>query len=79
MNNEELIQAYDDLEIKYLGWSEDHPKIKAELLSRLNEAERLREIAQWFCDRVEKGEVRSKKTYTRFKQALTTPEPLKAK
>ena len=25
---------------------------------------------KWFCDRVEKGEIRSKKTYTRFKEIL---------
>lgn len=28
------------------------------------------EAMQWFCDRVEKGEVRSKKTYARFKELL---------
>ncbi len=30
----------------------------------------LREAMQWFCDRVDKGEVRSKRTYKRFKELL---------
>ncbi len=30
----------------------------------------LEEAMQWFCDRVDKGEVRSKKTYARFKELL---------
>ena len=28
------------------------------------------EALKWFCDRVEKGEVRSKKTYKRFKELI---------
>lgn len=36
--------------------------------------ERVRELEgclSWFCERVEKGEVRSVRTYARFKEALS--------
>jgi len=29
---------------------------------------------KWFCDRVDKGEVRSKKTYTKFKELIKNAE-----
>ena len=32
---------------------------------------KLKEAMQWFIDRCDKGEVRSKKTYARFKELLT--------
>ena len=32
--------------------------------------EELIEALQWFCERVERGEVRSKKTYARFKELI---------
>lgn len=32
---------------------------------------KLKDAMQWFCDRVDKGEVRSIKTYKRFKELLS--------
>jgi hypothetical protein len=39
-------------------------------LSVKAERDRYRELMQEFCDRVDRGEVRSKKTYAKFKEAL---------
>lgn len=36
----------------------------------LDDVKRLRALLKWFCDRVDKGEVRSRKTYQAFKEAL---------
>jgi hypothetical protein len=40
----------------------------SELEEKIN---KMKEAMRWFCERVEKGEVRSKRTYARFKQILT--------
>ena len=37
----------------------------------INEIKRLRAELKWFCDRVDAGEVRSTKTYARFKAILS--------
>ena len=81
MSNEELIEHY-----RYMSKRKDVLMIKAELLNRLNEAERLREA----LERIQSLSYEITKKHIFFhpfantihgiaEQALTTPEPLKAK
>ncbi len=51
---------------------EDNEVILADEVIRLGQENTiLKEAMQWFIDRCDKGEVRSKKTYARFKELLT--------
>ena len=48
-----------------------HWKLSADDLHLLKaENARLREALEWFCGRVDKGEVRSRRTYKQFKELL---------
>lgn len=62
---EALNNEYVDLKSKYEALGRSH--------------DRLVEDMQWFCDRVDKGEVRSKNTYNRFKQSLAEAEKVSGK
>jgi hypothetical protein len=47
-------------------------QLRAELIKHDGDVQTLREALEWFCQRVEKGEVRSTQTYQRFKELLST-------
>src|SRR5699024_6789002 len=47
--------------------SKEESKANAQLISKAPE---MLEAMQWFCDRVDNGEVRSTKTYNKFKQII---------
>ena len=74
----ERLQAESDpeaLHIAYLhGQADRNQKLAAEQAKNAG----LREILQTFVERVDRGEVRSVKTYTQFKKALSTPDDLSA-
>ena len=55
-----------------LAKSELIVELEDELDTLKAEVQRLREALEWFCHRVEAGEVRSKRTYARFKEILST-------
>jgi hypothetical protein len=61
----------DRLKEKLAYFSCLHGKERDRLAARVAELEGL---LQWFCDRCDKGEVRSKRTYKAFKEALS-PQP----
>jgi len=46
-----------------------------EIIKRFNAYPQLIEAFQWFCDRVDKGEVKSVQTYARFKELLADTAP----
>ena len=77
MSNEELIEHY-----RYMSKRKDVLMIKAELLHRLNEAERLRDmlkLARTHINIFTPMKHRNPELEVLIEQALTTPEPLKAK
>lgn len=65
---EGLASSYDTLKESYIG-------ALRELDQALAREEQLREALDWFCQRVEKGEVRSTRTYQRFKELLSSTPP----
>ena len=77
MSDEELIEHY-----RYMSKRKDVLMIKAELLHRLNEAERLRDmlkLARTHINIFTPMKHRNPELEVLIEQALTTPEPLKAK
>lgn len=65
VKNYELTKEVDATFHELEGYKEHNKQL-------LEEVERLRNAMQLFCDRVDKGEVRSTKTYNQFKELLTT-------
>jgi hypothetical protein len=60
------------------GCMVNHCKVVKEMGTTIVKHElRIRELIDamnWFCERVEKGEVRSTKTYNRFKELISKQE-----
>lgn len=60
--------AYMDKVEQLANYIKEQENIKIQ--SQQEESQKLREAMQWFVDRCDNGEVRSKKTYARFKELL---------
>lgn len=69
---DELTKACEYKDRLYKGLNGMLQEKENEVLELTKEVERLRNAMQLFCDRVDKGEVRSTKTYNQFKELLTT-------
>lgn len=75
----DAIIACSDLEMTYLGLAtatltkkavEERDTAQAEVEKQKERIQELEGLMTWFCLRVEGGQVRSKKTYKAFKEAL---------
>lgn len=64
------VNEYEDLQYRLRVQLIDNGMLDAKIKQLQADNERMKADMEWFCKRVEDGEVRSVKTYNRFKQAL---------